>query len=251
MTDILGLHRTNSRASIRSITSFASSINTKKAYKEFCKSLHHIGVTEEMISQKKSEILNMFKSLNTSIEDQRQLLVVSDAESSPISTDRTISRANWKQSRFGWVRMDFLVGPRMLAAAAEGDTKRLISTLEFIRDIHFKDDQAETALHKAAYGGYNDVAELLLGKGASINSLNKYNNTPLHLAASNGHTSMVELLLMEGALIEPRFNSTFRNISTFTPLQLATRNGHTDTVKLLEKKNTELSAQGEDHALVV
>ena len=52
LTDVLGLHRTNSRVSMASITSFAESVNTKKAYKRFCKNLFQIGVTSEMINQK-------------------------------------------------------------------------------------------------------------------------------------------------------------------------------------------------------
>ena len=88
LTDVLGLHRTSSRVSIESITSFAGSVNTKKAYKRFCKNLFQIGVTSEMISQKEKEILDIFntQSVATSsqisdsgdIADQSQLLVVSD-----------------------------------------------------------------------------------------------------------------------------------------------------------------------------
>ena len=69
LTHVLGLQRTTSRVSIDSITSFAGSINTKKAYKKFCKDLYQIGVTSEMIGQKKEEILNIFKRQNTVISD--------------------------------------------------------------------------------------------------------------------------------------------------------------------------------------
>ena len=54
LTDVLGLHSTNTRDSI---VSFSGSINTKKAYKKFCKGLFEIGVTAEMISQKEGEIV--------------------------------------------------------------------------------------------------------------------------------------------------------------------------------------------------
>ena len=70
MTDVLGLHRTVSRVSIDSIASFAGSINTKKAYKEFCKNLYQIGVTAEMIRVKESEILDIFKPHDTPISAQ-------------------------------------------------------------------------------------------------------------------------------------------------------------------------------------
>ena len=70
LTDVLGLKHTNSTVSLDSITSFAGSINTKKAYKEFCKNLSQIGVTREMISQKEEEILNIFKTQNTTTNGQ-------------------------------------------------------------------------------------------------------------------------------------------------------------------------------------
>ena len=70
LTDVLGLHRTNSRVSINSITSFAASVNTKKAYKKFLKNLHTIGVTPDMISQKEAEILNIFETQNIAISGQ-------------------------------------------------------------------------------------------------------------------------------------------------------------------------------------
>ena len=72
--------------SIDSITSFAGSINTKKAYKKFCKGLYQVRVTSEMISEKEKEIFDIFKSQdiattsgidNSAIENQSQSLVVS------------------------------------------------------------------------------------------------------------------------------------------------------------------------------
>ena len=87
LNNLLGLHGTNSTVSIDSITSFAGSVNTKKAYKKFCKNLFGIGVTSEMISQKEEEILNIFKAQNTAISgrvdvsniaSQSQLPAVSD-----------------------------------------------------------------------------------------------------------------------------------------------------------------------------
>ena len=86
LNKLLGLHRTNSTVSTDSIISFAGSVNTKKAYKRFCKNLFGIGVTSEMISQKEEEIFNIFKAQNTviggpvddsNIADQSQLPAVS------------------------------------------------------------------------------------------------------------------------------------------------------------------------------
>ena len=83
LNNVLGLHRSHSLVSIDSITSFAGSINIKKAYKKFCKDLFQIGITADMISQKEKEISDLFKAQNTAassqiddspIEDQSQLL---------------------------------------------------------------------------------------------------------------------------------------------------------------------------------
>ena len=236
LTDVLCLHHTDSRVSLDSITSFAGSINTKKAYKKFCKSLYQIGVTAEMISRKEREILNIFQpqctATSSQIDDRTTSQLLVGEETSPISIDRSIlagNKSGGNRSKFSWVRpqIDFLVGPFMLAAAEAGNIQRLNSTLEFIRNINFKGDRKETALHRAAYRGNNDAVDLLLTKGASIAVMDEDNHTPLHHAALNGNTSTVELLLTKGASIE----ATTKDAET--PLHFAARIGHTDTVELL------------------
>ena len=151
---VLGLHRTMSKDSI---VSFAGSVNTKKAYKKFCKGLFDIGVTADMISQKEKEIQEMFQPQHPTTTsnhtndgtfmDQSQLPAAgssSGTEASPTSTP-TISPGKEPKSRsgrFGWARppIDFLVGPLMLSAAEAGNTKRLGSALGYVRNIDFMDD---------------------------------------------------------------------------------------------------------------
>ena len=93
-----------------------------------------------------------------SVAGQSQLLEVgnpSDATASHVSTVSTEdTQLNRTRSTFGWVRpqIDFLVGPLMLSAAEGGNTKRLISTLEYVQDINFVNGMGETALHLAAGG---------------------------------------------------------------------------------------------------
>lgn len=59
---VLGLHSTRSRVSVASIASFAANINTQTAYKQFCRDLYQIGVTEDMICRKENEILEILGS---------------------------------------------------------------------------------------------------------------------------------------------------------------------------------------------
>ena len=61
------------------------------------------------------------------------------------------------------------------------------------------DSDGNSPLHLAVRSGHNDTAELLIKKGASIEGMDKdENTTPLHLFARSGNTAMVELLLKKG-----------------------------------------------------
>ena len=258
LNSVLGLRRTMSRDSI---VSFAGSVNTKKAYKKFCKGLFNIGVTAEMIAQKEKEIQDIFNTQHpaasssqmgdsTSVDtnpamqldpaSHPQLPKVgnsSDAKTSPISSISTDNEPT--PSRFGWARppIDFLVGPLMLAAAEEGNAARLISTLGYIRNINFKGgDRKQTALHKAAIQGHEEIVQLLLSNGASLEAKDIWEQTPLHRAALSGHNSTVELLLSKGASLEAK--DKVRQ----TPLHCATWHGHTSTVELLLSKGASITA---------
>ena len=254
LDSVLGLHRTMSRDSV--VPLLAGSTNTKKAYKKFWKDLFNIGVTAEMISQKKKEMQDTFKTqhpaASSQIDDSTsedpnpaphpQLPEVrnsSDAETSPISSISTKIVPN-SRSRFSWVRppIDFLVGPLMLSAAEAGNTKRLVSILEYVRNINFADDRNKTALHKAATKGHKEIVQLLLSKGGSLEDKDALLNTPLHNATCGGHTSTVELLLTKGASIEAMTESL-----NATPLHLAAVGGHTSTVELLLSKGASIEAR--------
>ena len=243
LNTVLGLRRSSS------LVSLAASINTKKVYRNFCKGLFDSGVTAEMIKSKEREIYSLFKppdpttssQINgSSNTDQSQFPEgdnSSDSETlAPLPTISTESDQN--RLRFPRVLppMDFLVGPLMLDAARAGNTKRLKSILGIVRDINFMDDTGATALHHAASGGYNDIVQLLLSKGASIEAVDEDIDTPLHIAAWNGHTSTVELLLSKGASIEAE--DKYKN----TPLYNAAHYGHPSTVELLLSKGASIEA---------
>ena len=51
----------------------------------------------------------------------------------------------------------------------------------------------------AAEGGYKAVAQLLLEKGADVNTENRYRETALHLTARYGLEAVAQLLLENGA----------------------------------------------------
>jgi len=78
-------------------------------------------------------------------------------------------------------------------------------------------EDATTALHDAAAGGYLDIVELLLEKAGTgmLTSTDSDGDTPLHNAARGGHSKVVQLLLAQGA------NPAARNHGGNTPAQEA------------------------------
>ena len=62
LTALLGLHGSTSAISITSIASYVASTNIETAFKQFCKGLNHIGITEDMIQQKEDKILEILRS---------------------------------------------------------------------------------------------------------------------------------------------------------------------------------------------
>ncbi len=56
-------------------------------------------------------------------------------------------------------------------------------------------NHGNTALILAAYKGYPEIVELLLNKGADINTRGKEDLTALSSASKHGHTEIVKLLL--------------------------------------------------------
>ena len=59
-----------------------------------------------------------------------------------------------------------------------------------------------TAIHRAAYKGFSEVAELLLKKGADLEKYNSVGLTPLHAAAANNNTEVTTILIKYGAHVD-------------------------------------------------
>jgi hypothetical protein len=107
-----------------------------------------------------------------------------------------------------------------------GLKEAMIALLKNRHDLDYKDTYGQTPLSWAARNGHEEVVELLLEKGAELES---YGRTPLSWAAWNGHEAVVE-----GAELESYSR---------TPLSWAARNGHKAVVELLLEKGAELETK--------
>ncbi|MHC9542815.1 MAG: ankyrin repeat domain-containing protein [Vulcanimicrobiota bacterium] len=63
----------------------------------------------------------------------------------------------------------------------------------------FRDCYGNTPLHLAVKKNSEDLAELLLQKGAEVNVRNNYDSTPLRLAAIYHRPDIADLLRRHGA----------------------------------------------------
>ncbi|OLD65346.1 MAG: hypothetical protein AUI47_02350 [Acidobacteria bacterium 13_1_40CM_2_68_5] len=97
-----------------------------------------------------------------------------------------------------------------------------------------------TPLHLASFFGHQEVADLLLDRGADVNARSRSTrfareNTPLHAAAANRNVAVAELLIARGADVNARDGSGF------TPLALAANNKNDLMVVILLEKGAQIS----------
>ena len=71
-------------------------------------------------------------------------------------------------------------------------------------NVNAKDNNSETPLHYAAFGGHIEAATLLIERGAEINPISESNSTPLDEAHNDNLTAMIAFLKTKGAVRGPQ-----------------------------------------------
>ncbi|KAH7120600.1 ankyrin repeat-containing domain protein [Dactylonectria macrodidyma] len=99
--------------------------------------------------------------------------------------------------------------------------------------------QRKTDAASAAWSGNQAVINVLLERGAEIDSIDKYGKTPLSWAAANDHGAITGQLLDNGANIESKSNEGW------TPLVWAVKYGRSAVVQLLVDNGADLESQDE------
>lgn len=125
-------------------------------------------------------------------------------------------------------------GDTALLLAAYGGHRRLVERLlELGASLEDKNGCGFTPLLSAANGGQQEMAEWLLLHGASLKEADHDGYTSLILAACGGNIELVSFFLMHGASLQERNNNGD------TALLLAAYCGHRDLVQwLLEQGST-------------
>lgn len=98
--------------------------------------------------------------------------------------------------------------------------------------VNAQNEQGKTALHYAVreYGEEN-IGVKLLTLGADVNLQDKDLNTPLHIAAQNASEKWVRLLLKNGAQID------LKNAMGETPMDIALHNGFETLLALMQERD--------------
>jgi ankyrin repeat protein len=120
-----------------------------------------------------------------------------------------------------------------------GGSKAVHPLLEKKASPNIQSSNGRTVLHVAAEKEHATVVELLLQKGAELDSKDKeYGQTALHVTAENGHEAVLKLLIEKDS-VDPDSKYTFYS---WTPLWWAAANGYEAVVKLLLEKGADLKS---------
>jgi hypothetical protein len=83
---------------------------------------------------------------------------------------------------------------RVLEAADAGDMETMLRLIRQKANIQTTDKWDWTALHMAAYGGYDEMTKVLIEEGADLNARTVDDETPRNLAEMKGRVRVVRII---------------------------------------------------------
>lgn len=137
-----------------------------------------------------------------------------------------------RKPKFGLPEIAAFGTAEQLDALLKADPKRLEERTPF----------GWTPLHIAAFAGNVATTELLINRGADVNSRakSKFRNTPLQTALLTGQYATARMLLEHGA------DAMVRQAEGFTPMHEAAESGREDLIKLLIAHGAEITSRADD-----
>jgi ankyrin repeat protein len=146
----------------------------------------------------------------------------------------------------------------LVFAAQKGDVKSVLSLIAAHADVNHTVPTGQSALELALIGHRNEVAGVLLDRGASATSADKAGMTSLHAAAQAGSVELVRKLLARGANPNAQTAKTaaasggtasglFRAPpGELTPLHMAAKANHEDVMRVLVAAGADPKLKGQD-----
>ena len=141
---------------------------------------------------------------------------------------------------FAATAADSAVRDLRLIQAAQRDDIQAAKDLAGV-DVNARAPDGATALHWAAHNDDLALAELLIRRGAKVDSVNDLGVTPLWVAASNSDAAMVQRLL------DARADPNIAPPTNGSPLMVAARIGNADAVKALLAHGADPNAREDAH----
>ena len=121
-------------------------------------------------------------------------------------------------------------------ACAEGNLPAVEKALDEGADVNYKDrdNYHNTPLDITSYKGNIELANMLIRRGADVNSKNSWGISPLHIASMDGKIELAKLLIENGA--DVNIKDDFGK----TPLRTAINTGNIEMVNLLLSKGASI-----------
>lgn len=137
-----------------------------------------------------------------------------------------------------WFAAPSAAGPdtRLIDAVKKQDPAAVRALVKAKVDVNAPDGEHATALHWSVLHDDMDTADVLIGAGARVGSVNDYGVTPLWLACMNRNALMIQRLLKAGA------DSNASLTTGETVLMTCARTGNPDTIKALVKGGADVNA---------
>ncbi len=131
-------------------------------------------------------------------------------------------------SRDGWTAL------HLAAFFGQTETAEFLLEAGAAVDARSTNAMANQPLHAAVAGRANEVARVLLSRGAPVNATQHGGWTPLQGAAQSGNVELVRILIGAGADVSARADNQQR------ALDLALTRGHQEVVNVLEEYGASL-----------
>lgn len=204
----------------------ADSVNTKEAWAQLRQELEEAGIDASVLNEKRAFIIELIiraksdgtineadipdidagSEFDTDLSTTRTLVgeefearlerIKSDEDGGPLEHRRSANAQKRAKKR----RLSSLFGKlmgndlRILEAADAGDLETILKLIKSKASIQTTDKWDWTALHMAAYGGYDEMTKVLIEEGADLDARSVDDETPRRLAEMKGHVGVLRII---------------------------------------------------------